>query len=187
MYKFNENGFTVIELILSFTLVMFLAIAMFSLVNNYRIRQQKETIVKDLLALKTTLTQDIYEDMLNHKVEKIEYCKLEDDIIPQCINIYFLDGINKTLQIAKKDINVNEDGTEFTFETFDIIYGGVKYKNPDNKFVKIVNDYILIYSGDTPNEEEALEYGRLYKIQIILEHQDIDENIVIEVVATGVK
>lgn len=182
MNRLNKNGFTVIELILSFALVMFLAIAMFAVVNNYRARQQKEAIARDLLTLKTTLTQDIYEDMLNRKVEKIEYCRNGNDIIAQCINIKFLDGITKQLKIENDVVEVNEDGTIFTYETFDIIYGKVKYKNIDPKFTKIVSDYILIYSSD----EDNLEYGRLYKIQIIIDHQDIDEKTVIEVVATGI-
>lgn len=179
----NEKGFTVIELVLSFAFVMFLAIAMFAVVNSYRSREQKEAINRELLTLKSTLTQDIYEDTLNRKVDKIEYCLDEEgEIVEQCINIDFLDGTTKQLSVVNESVTTNEDGTTFTYDTFSIIYGNVKYNNPDPKFAKIVSDYILTYTTELDN----LEYGVLYKIRIRIDHQDIEEEFVIEVVTTGI-
>lgn len=187
----NEKGFTVIELILSFALVMFLAIAMFAVVNSYRNREQKESVARDLLTLKTKLTQDINEDMMNKKVKKIEYCRDTSDkdedgdnteIIIQCINIYFHDDSQKQLKVDFEEIvDKSIQGTNFTYETFNVIYGTVKYENPSPKFATIVNDYILTYTTD----EDNLEYGTLYKIKIRIDHQDLDDEVVIEVVTTG--
>jgi len=179
----NEEGFTVIELVLSFSLVMFLAVAMFAVVNNYKNREQKETVNRDLLTLKTTLTQDIYEDINSKKVKKIEYCKdANNDIIKQCIYIYFQDGTNKQLKVNLEEVVDNTiEGTTFKYEEFSIIYGNVKYENPVPKFAKVVSDYMLTYSTDTDN----LEYGTLYKIKIRIAHQDILDEIVIEIIATG--
>lgn len=183
MISINKKGFTVIELILSFALVMFLSVAMFALVNNYRAKEEKEATSRDLLTLKNTLTQDIYEDIQTSKLDRIEYCKdNNNEIIKQCINIYFLDGTSKQLNIQKEKVITEDDGTTFQYDTFNIIYGKVKYKNPDPKFTKIVSDYILTYSTET----DELEYGNLYKIKIRVRHQDIQEEYIIEVVATGV-
>lgn len=184
MHYNNEKGFTVIELVLSFALVMFLAIAMFSVVNNYRNRQQKEVTNRELITLKTNLTQDIYEDITKKKLKRVEYCRKNNgiDIDQQCVYIYFQDGTNKQLRIDMEMIEDNSiEGTKFEYEEFSIIYGTVRYKNPVPKFTKIVSDYMLTYSTD----EDNLEYGTLYRIKIRLKNPDIDDEIVIDVIATG--
>ena len=176
----NNKGFTVIELILSFALVMFLAVAMFALVNNYRNREQEESIRRDLLTLQNTLTQDIYQDTVDRKVDSIDFCRNNDNsIIKQCIDIKFLDGVEKELKVVE---DVIMDG-HFEIPTFYILYGGVKYDNPDPKFANVVDDYILTSSIDADN----LEYGVIYHIKLRIEHQDLDDEFVIDVVTTGVK
>lgn len=195
----NEKGFTVIELILSFALVMILAISMFTLVNNYREKQEKESINRDLLELKNKVTQDVYQDMQLRKVEKIEYCRdtMDEDndgdvneILKQCIDIYFKKNEGQAEEDSKKrlkiqvnqDVNIYDDGTNFTIDTFEIVYGNIKYKNPDPKFISIVPDYILTYTTD----EDNLEYGTIYKINIKMRHQDIANDYIIEIVTTGI-
>ena len=74
-------------------------------------------------------------------------------------------------------------GTTFKYEDFSIVYGTVKYKNPVPKFTKIVSDYMLTYSTEEDNLEEGT--GTIYKIEIRLAHQDIDEEFKIEVITTG--
>lgn len=180
--KLDNKGFTVIELILSFTLVMFLTLGMFALVNNYRAREEKESVRKELLAYQNTLTQDIYNDTLERKVKSMNYCKDNNDqVINQCINIDFLDGTSKELQIKNREIETEEDGTTFSYSTFNIIYGGVAYENPEPKFATIVNDYILTMTTVDNN----LEKGVIYKIKIRIKYQDIDDEFVVEVITTG--
>ena len=182
--RLDKKGFTVIELILSFVLVMFLAMSMFALVNNYKHREQKETVKRDLLTLQNTLTQDIYEDTIRRKVDHISYCKDENgNNLTQCINIKFLDTTEKQLKIETISESVTEDGTTFELETFNILYGGVKYNNPDPKFAKIVSDYIL--TSTIPDDK--LEYGVIYHIKIRIEHQDLEEEYIVDIVTTGVR
>lgn len=184
MKNFNkEKGFTVIELVLSFALVMFLAVAMFAVVNNYRTRQQTEAVNRDLTSFTTMLTQDIYEEMSKKKVKKIEYCKDNSGkIINQCTIITFQDNTTKQLKIEMEEVvDDTIEGTTFKYEEFSIVYGTRKYQNPVPKFAKIVSDYMLTYS----TEEDDLEYGTIYKIQIIIEHQDIEDEFKIEIITTG--
>ena len=181
--KLDKKGFTVIELILSFILVMFLTLSLFALVNNYKNRQQIESIKRDMLFLRNTLTQDIYQDTIERKVKNINYClDPEGEIIKQCININFLDGTTKQLKIEQIKEPVEEDGTTFEFETFNIIYGGVSYKNPDPKFAKVVSDYMLT----STTEEDGLEYGKIYHIKIRIAHQDLEKEYAVDIVTTGI-
>lgn len=182
--KLGNKGFSVIELILSFILVMFLALGMFAVVNNYRNRQLKETVRRDLISFKNKLTQDIYKDILDNKVDYIRNCKdSNNEVISQCVNIRFLDGQEKQLKIEEIEEETTEDGTTFTYESFNIIYGGVKYENPDPKFAKIKSDYIFTTSSASDN----LEYGVIYKLKIRIAHQDLDDEIVIDIVTTGTR
>lgn len=180
--KLDNKGFTVIELILSFILVMFLALSMFALVNNYRNREQKESIRRDLLTFQSTLTGDIYQDTLERKVDYIRNCEVTNDAIKGCIDIKFLDETNKELKIVKEEKTTTEDGTTFTYDSSYILYGGVKYELPDPKFARIVDDYMFF----STIEEDNLEYGVIYKIRIRIEHQDLEDEFVIEVVTTGI-
>ena len=102
-------------------------------------------------------------------------------VINQCINIDFLDGTSKKLQIKNREIETEEDGTTFSYTTFNIIYGGVAYENPEPKFATIVNDYILTMTTVDNN----LEKGVIYKIKIRIKYQDIDDEFVVEVITTG--
>ena len=179
----NKKAFTVIELILSFILVMFLALSLFALVSNYKNRQQTESIKRDMLSLQNQLTQDIYQDTIERKVKDIYACLDQSgEVIKQCININFLDGTTKQLKVEQVKEQAEEDGTVFEFETFNILYGGVKYKNPDPKFAKIVSDYIFT----STTTEDNIEYGIIYHIKIRISHQDLEEEFVIDVVTTGI-
>jgi len=180
----NEKGFTVIELVLSFVFVMFLAVGMFAVVNNYRNKQQKESINRELTKFTTGLTQIIYEDINKKKVKEIDYCKKGEDIEKQCINITFEDGDIKTLKVIWEEVSdPSIEGTNFKYEEFSVIYDNVKYKNHVPKFAKIVSDYMLTYS----TEEDYLEYGKLYKIELRIAHQDIEDEFKVEIITTGSK
>ncbi|MBQ7136740.1 MAG: type II secretion system protein [Bacilli bacterium] len=182
--KLDKKGFTVIELILSFVLVMFLSMGMFTLVTNYKNREQKESVKRELLALENALVQDIYQDTIERKVDNIKNCTdASGQIVKQCIDIKFLDGTEKQLKVEQTDIEVTEEGTKFEYTTFTILYGGVKYNNPDPKFTKIVSDYILTSSIPDDN----LEYGVIYHIKIRIKNQDIKEEYVVDVVTTGLR
>ena len=180
--KLDKKGFTVIELILCFILVMFLALSLFALVNNYKTKQQTESIKRDMLSFQNKLTQDIYQDTIERKVNNINSClDPNGEVIKQCIDINFLDGTTKQLKVEQIKEQTEEDGTVFEFETFNILYGGVKYKNPDPKFAKIVSDYMLISTV----EEDNIEYGKLYHIKIRISHQNLEEEFVVDIVTTG--
>jgi len=182
--KLDKKGFTVIELVLSFILVMFLAMTMFTLITNYKNREQKESVKRELLALENALVQDIYQDTIERKVYNINNCTDDSGkILKQCVNIKFLDGTEKQLKVEESTKTVTDEGTTFEYTSFDILYGGVKYNNPDPKFTKVLSDYILTSSIPDDN----LEYGVIYHIKIRIKHQDIDEEYVIDVVTTGLR
>ena len=168
--KLDNKGFTVIELILSFIFVMFLAIAMFSLINNYHEKEEREAIKSRLETLKNTLTTDIYQDTIKRKVRNMEYClDSSDEVIDGCIVINFLDNTSKKLQIAHEVIEVNDEGHYFTYTSDYLLYGGVKYNNPDPRFAKVVNDYMLISTTDI----DKLEYGVIYKINLRIKKMNL--------------
>lgn len=172
MNNINDKGFTAVELIISFTLVMFIAIGMFSLVTNYRSRQQVESTKKEILTFKTKITQDIQKDIYERKVKNITSCG------NKCVNINFMDGITKKISVETEEITINDSGTNFKFKTFYISYGGVKYKNPEPKFLTVTNNSIL--TSTTTSDD--LKSGKIYKINIDLKHEELKDDFVIRIV-----
>ena len=55
----NKKGFTVIELIMSFTFSSILAISLFAVVINYRNKEMDFSIKNDLLAFKSQVIIDL--------------------------------------------------------------------------------------------------------------------------------
>ncbi len=180
--KLDNKGFTVIELVLSFVFVMFLAVGMFGLVNNYRNREEQESIRSDLLVLNNTLTADIYKDINDRLVKNMSYCVDEHNVvIDKCIVINFMDNTTKRLEITSVEETIEDEGHYFTYDNQFILYGGIKYENPDPVFTRLINDYMLTYTTNRDN----LEYGVIYKINLRISHQDLNDELVIDIVATG--
>lgn len=186
MIKMDKKGFTVIEILLSFVLVMIIIINLFSIIINYRDRSYIEMLKTDYLTFKSVVTKDIQTDILKKGLSSIETVtpasKCGADIT-QCINLKFMDGTNKNLFLYDKD-------TADAIRNKYLQYGDQKYK--------IRND--LPKPGEVPDEQlhgfQKLELytGRffedrivgddhVYGIHIGLYHTDLEGDYGIHIIA----
>jgi len=180
--KLNKKGFTVVELVLSFSLVMILAVSMFAVINNYRIKQKKESVKRELVTYINKITKDIYDDIYTYKVKEMSYCGVLGAISNNCVQITFMDDSVKKLKIEKEKVTEYIGSTPISVDSFSIIYDGVRYRNPSPKFASIINDYLLTYV-DTSD----ISYNStIYRIKIRIGHQDLEEEQKIDIVATGI-
>lgn len=62
----NNKGLTAIELLICFTLVSVIMIAMFQTINNYKSKQDIESFKTQVTTYKTTLTNVIYQDIIDN-------------------------------------------------------------------------------------------------------------------------
>ena len=186
----KRNGFTVIELIMSFVFASILSITLFSVVINYRSKEIDTSIQTDLLAFKSKLIIDIEKDIQKYILESMEYC--EDgsgNRINRCVDLKFSDGTVKRFQVKDQlhiDTLYDDDGNpyDFSYNVPYISYGNVAYQIPDAGNITIRSDYMLqsttLYDGIESNTP-------IYKLRIYLVHNDLDTDMDISIVANGTK
>lgn len=186
--KLNNKGFTVVELIASFVFSSILAISLFAVIINYRDKEEDSSIETQLLAFKSQITIDIEKDIEKNGLKEIKYCTdASGKIIARCITLSFFKGENKDFEIkeeGKVETIEGSDGadTTFSYTVPYLTYGGIRYDIPDAANINVRSDYLL----EMTTVNDGLESNTpLYKIRVILVHNDLDADVDISIVADG--
>ncbi|MEG0994421.1 MAG: hypothetical protein RSE91_00400 [Bacilli bacterium] len=159
----NKKGFTTIELILSFTLVMLILISVFNVIMNYKSKQQIEAIRNDMLVFKNTVTKSISDDLIKDKaVTTTVSCGGNN-----CLTINFSDNSSKNISVVT-EVNPNGEFTKLA-----IIYGdeifNVKHLDSSSitnngsffRIVDVLNDTrkLLVINIPIANTNLEKDYG----------------------------
>lgn len=186
--KLNNKGFTVVELIASFVFSSILAISLFAVIINYRDKEEDSSIKTQLLAFKSQITIDIEKDIEKNGLKEINYCiDGSGKRIARCITLSFFKGDPKNFEIkeeGKVETIEGLDGsdTSFSYSIPYLTYGGIRYDIPDAANINVRSDYLL----EMTTVNDGLESNTpLYKIRVILVHNDLDADIDISIVADG--
>lgn len=174
MEKINNKAFTVVELIITFSIVMVISLGLLKVVDSYREKQQNELYKKEILSYKNEVIKRIEDDFLDKAVKNIEGIDAYSNY-NQCIKITFGDD-------TTKDLCANNS---------EIMYGDIKYKYP-NRFIQLKDDFIYS-TQDTIKAlgtgEEAMEVNgiprKICAINIKLRHTEIKEDFDINIVAVA--
>ena len=78
----NNKGFTVVELIITFVIVMTVSLGLFSTVDSYRERQQKEMYRKEVISYRNEVLKAIENDITRYKF--VEYKKIDVNVDTLC-------------------------------------------------------------------------------------------------------
>ena len=174
MEKINNKAFTVVELIITFSIVMVISLGLLKIVDSYREKQQNELYKKEILSYKNEVIKRIEDDFLDKAVKNIEGIDAYSDY-NQCIKITFGDD-------TTKDLCADNSG---------IMYGDIKYKYP-NRFIQLKDDFIYSTQDtikDLTDEEEAMEVNgisrKICAINIKLRHTEIKEDFDINIVTVA--
>ena len=191
--KLNNKGVSIIEIVLTFALIMVMTMGMLSIVFNYREKASISMEKLDLDTFKNTLTKEIQDDILTLGVKEINTSGecLTNAELNSCINIVFLDGPSKAFGISKVDNN-DVDSIENKF----LYYGGLKYKIVDKLPNKIPTgekavDFQTIKIQDQnilSTDSMVLENGTVvtfYSIDVYISHIDFDEDFGIHITTTS--
>lgn len=95
----NKKGMTTIELLICFTIVGIITASMFSLVMNYKEKQQVESIRGDVLSYKYSLTKRIQDDLIKNSVSGVK------EMSSNSITIQFTDGESATLTVLGNGVS----------------------------------------------------------------------------------
>ena len=191
--KLNNKGMSIIEIVLTFALIMAMVIGMFTIIMNYRDKASLSLKKLEMDTFKNTLTKDIQDDILNLGIKEIntdgECSSIQG--LSQCINIVYRDDSEKVFGTSKVDAN-NKDSVENKF----IYYDGEKYKLRDSLPDKIPSGRnILDFQSITVEDNNILttdstilsngEEVDIYSIDVYVSHVDFDQDFGIHIVAVS--
>ena len=186
--KLNCKGVSIVEIIVTFSMIMVMVVGMFSIVINYR---NKASITLERMKMdtfKNTLTRDIQNDILELGVEKIEAgtgkC-LERNDLSQCINIVFYNGEEKIFGVGKVE------NTQESIENKYLFYDGLRYELKEKMSDKILEripvgrkltdfqtiniiDTNMLSSGSMISPDGKEIY--FYSIDVYIGHLDFDQD-----------
>ena len=170
MKRLNNKGFTVVEIIITFAIVMSISVGLLGIVDNYRTRQQKELYLKELNSYKNEILRIVYNDIYSLGIESITGIDVETkcDYYNQDIKIKFNQGISiKFKDETEKLFCVGDSG---------IKYGDNLYNQP--KKVKFTNDIIYLDSGNIENK-------KILSIRVKMTHPELKEPVELNIVGIG--
>lgn len=192
MKKLNNKGMSIVEVVVTFSLIMFLVVGLLVIVINYRNKVAVSLERLSLDTFKNNLTQDINHDILTKGLKEINNEGACPSItgLNRCINLVFYDGTQKALGTSKVSPN-DKDSIVNKY----IYYDGLKYKLKDNlpnslptgrswidlASIKVVDDAIV------NNSFVVLEDGTqvfIYTIDIDVSHIDFKDDFGIHIVAS---
>lgn len=179
----NKKGFTVVELIVTFVIVMTISLGLFSTVDSYRERQQKESYRKELNSYRNEILKTIQDDVVNNlgikKIEKVDVNSGECTGYNQGINIVFEKEEEDSIISKSKKLCIGYSDDKTT-----VLYGNIKFVAP-SKFIKYKDDII---SNETDKANSYICSGgkyilkKIYSINIELYHEELTEKFNINVV-----
>lgn len=163
----NKKGFTIAEVIVSFTLVSIILVSMIGSTIYYRDKVKEEEVVTQLLDFKNTITTLIYDDVLVHnsrKISSVERCVG----ISNCVNFVVNENVAHTLRIEynptnqKKGAYLSYDGKLYMLPDSDLGDG-------DDRVCDFVGGFDIEYYKDDNNHLE------LYTVKTGFKHVDLDK------------
>lgn len=190
--KLNNKGMSIIEIVLTFALIMVMVIGMLTIVMSYRDKASLSIKKLEMDTFKNTLTKDVQDDILKLGIEEVNMdgeCATITGL-SRCVNIVFKDGSQKVFGTSL--INVNDrDSIENKF----LYYDGEKYKLHDTLPEKIPNGRtILDFQSITVEDNNILSTDsailtdgtvvNIYSIDVYISHIDFEEDFGIHIVAT---
>lgn len=124
MKKLNNKGITIVELIISFTLLMVIAIGMLNVVNEIRSLANQKLEEKKVTEFKNDLYKDFHKTMLTKGYKSMTDCSTSSSI---CKEITFKDDTKTKFEI---DLLAKQ-----------IEFNGYKYVLPYSMEVNFLNNY----------------------------------------------
>lgn len=169
MKKLNNKGFTIAEVLVSFSLITTILASIISSTIFYRDKMKSEEVISQLVDFKNTITKVIYDDIIDEskKIYKVERCIGVG--AANCVNFVTTDGVSYTLKIV--------DVPQTTSTNIKGVY--LSYGSPGRTTMYMLPDSDL-GSGDERICDflggfETYETGDgLYKVKIAFKHKDID-------------
>ncbi len=174
----NKKGFTTIELIVSFVMVVILLASLIGFTINYRDKVRQEEIISQLYDFKNTITKIVYDDIISLNYSNASLCVGIDNCVvftDESKNSHTLKVENICECENMSDCSLNKCGVY-------IVYDGVKYLLPDsdlNKYYKDSNNNIeVIESASNLTSFKLNTYNNsIYSLKMTFNHYRMDKDL----------
>ena len=152
MKKINNKGMTVIEVIVTFSMLMILVIGMFKMVIEMKESSKKKQLQKDLYEYSDILRTTIQNDLIKKKLINALISDDEDKI---SLVLIFEDNSRKEL-IINYNKTIKYDGKNYPIPENDVVEF-----NPSGNFNEM--PYVTYSGSDTYNDKFLTIYIHLYE------------------------
>ena len=158
----NNKGFTILELVFTFAILMVVILAMLKIVVDIKTTAAEKNFTKEMNEYKSGLLKEIQDDLIKKQFTGLSGCT-DANNIKSCI-LNFADGTGKTLLV-----NLN---------TKVIQYYGVNYPIPNANYIEFLDSHIYYYKpGESkPYEVEMKTLGNNLIINIPYFEIKLDTN-----------
>ena len=130
----NNKGFTTIEVILSFALVIIVMVSMTAMLVSYRDTISNEEVKSRLVEFKNSFTYMVYEDIVYNGINGLRYCE-SDTNNGKCVD-FIKDGVKKyTLKLIDSEVSTGKEN-EKVIKTY-LDYRGIRVMLPDSDLNKV--------------------------------------------------
>lgn len=159
--KLNNKGFSLIEVVLSFALVVIILGSMFKIYLNYNDKSNREDLINQISVFKNNILEVVYDDIIKSNIAKTECIKYCDNTNKTCINIKTK---KNTFRLEKKIID-GKECLQYGKVSNNVISDPQVYALPDseNGFSSIKNFEINIRGSE------------VYELVIPIEHIELKE------------
>ncbi len=188
----NNKGMTIVELIVTFSLLLVIVIGMFNLIMDVKVELDNKQIAKDFTEYSSTINNQIHYDLSKKKVTVIAYkdssssewacakesdvsCAINEDLSKtsielngMCKNIYpcavysYLDGSETNYQTIALNISPSSE----TSSKYGIYYDSVFEPIPDQDYV-VIGNTTSVGDNETQTETPSIKYDEDSKLFII--------------------
>ena len=159
----NKKGFTIAEVLVSFSLISMILFSIISSTVFYRDKLKEEEVKSQLVDFKNTITKVIYDDILAERAVSVDRCIG----ISNCVQLIGKDGSVHLLRIEEV-----LNSTSNTVRGSYLNYDGVRYMLPDSDLSEIDRNGAVVRVCDFINGISFVYDDTLYTIKISFEHKD---------------
>lgn len=160
----NKKGFTIAEVLVSFSLISIILASLISATMFYRDKVKDEEVKSQLWDFKNTITKTIYDDIINNGIVRAESCIGSTNT---CVNL--IDKDDNYYQIKIEEYN--EENRKGVY----LSYNGIKYLLPDSDLGigvgRTDSDRICDFIGGF---DVSTYNNKIYKVKASFRHKDMN-------------
>ena len=161
----NNKGFTIAEVLVSFTLITFILLSIIGSTVFYRDKLKEEEVKSQLVDFKNSITKILYDDIISEGMTRVETCLG----VSNCVNLIGKDNVSHTLKI----IEVYESSGTQKRGVY-LSYDGLKYFLPDSDLMGRDSRGNIIKTCDFTNGIRMSFFNDMYTVKMTIDHADYD-------------